>query len=498
MRRWRRPVGLVIALGLVAAACGGDDDEGADTTAAETTAPADDGDDDAGDDDAGDDDAGDDGDDDAGDDGDEPAPSGDPLPTEGSVEVAAGTVLELDDCPSDWDPLTGITDSEIRIGWSGPQSGPLAAFGEIPIGIEAYFDWVNENAPIGDRQLVLSTRDDAYEAGRAVANVEEMIETENIFAFVHTIGTPINVAIRPLTDEECVPQLFNSTGFPIWGDPANWPWTTGFILDYIVEGEIWCSTIAEEFPDGATVAALYMNNDFGRNYETAMNACAERGVVEIIAEQLHDQAAPDVSNEMTTMIASGADIFVAGTTAAFCPQTVAAVAASEWRPQYYMSYTCNNLASFFTPVIDQAATLAEAGNGVRMVNSNKVCGDPRFDDDPAIIASRDILREYASVECEDGSFSTGILFGEIVVEVLRAADALPGGLNRVNLMAAAWNADVSSDYLLTGQYRTDGVNDAYFVESGQVQEVVVTDGALAFSPVGDALDFEGAGGSVGG
>lgn len=485
-RRWRRPVGLVIALGLVAAACGGDDDS-ADTPAPETTAAAPDDTDDT-----------DDSDDADTDDGDEPAPpSGEALPTEGSVEIAAGTVLELDECPSDWDPLTGITDSEIRLGWSGPQSGPLAAFGEIPVGMQAYFDWINENDPVGDRELVLRIRDDAYEAGRAVANVEEMIDTDNIFAFVHTIGTPINVALRPLTDEECVPQLFNSTGFPIWGDPANWPWTSGFILDYIVEGEIWCTTIVEEFGEGATVAALYMNNDFGRNYETAMNNCAADGRIEIIVEELHDQAAPDVSNEMTTMIASGADVFVAGTTAAFCPQTVAAVAASEWRPQFYMSYTCNNLASFFTPVIEQAEILAEAGSGVRMVNSNKTCGDPVWDADPAIQLSRQILRDYADLECEDGSFSTGILYGEIVVEILRAADALPGGINRVNLMAAVWNADVTSDYLLTGQYRTDGVNDAYFIESGQVQEVIVSDGALAFSGVSDPVDFEGAGGSVG-
>ncbi len=50
---------------------------------------------------------------------------------------------------------------------------------------------------------------------------------------------------------------------------------------------------------------------------------------------------------MTTLIATDADVFVAGTTAAFCPQTVGAVAGSEWRPRFFMSYTCNNLSSFF-------------------------------------------------------------------------------------------------------------------------------------------------------
>jgi branched-chain amino acid transport system substrate-binding protein len=197
------------------------------------------------------------------------------------------------------------------------------------------------------------------------------------------------------------------------------------------------------------------------------------------------------------MIASDAQVFVAGTTAAFCPQTVATVAGSEWRPRYFMSYTCNNLASFFTPVQDQAATLQAEGSGVRMVNSNKVCGDPKYDGDAAIEEVKAILDEYGSVTCADGSFSTGILFGELIVDALRAAAELPGGLNRVNLMSAMWNYDGSNDLVLGGTFKMDGVNDAYWVEGGQVQEVQVVDGALTFEPIGEFIDQEGEAGSFG-
>ena len=47
-----------------------------------------------------------------------------------------------------------------------------------------------------------------------------------------------------------------------------------------------------------------------------------------------------------------------------------------------------------------------------------------------------ILGEYGDVTCADGSFSTGILYAEFLVDVLRDASELKGGLNRVNLMAA--------------------------------------------------------------
>ncbi|MEZ5216078.1 MAG: ABC transporter substrate-binding protein [Ilumatobacteraceae bacterium] len=421
--------------------------------------------------------------------------SGDGLALEGDVEVAAGTVLKLDECP-DWDPYTGVTDSEIRVGQTLPQSGQLASFGLIGEGIQMYFDYINETDPVEGKDLVLITKDDGYEAGRAVANVEEMIDTENILGLVHSIGTPVNAAIRPITDENCVPQLFNSSGFPMWGDPAHFPWTIGNILNYATESTIWCNAIVDEFGEGATVAALYMNNDFGKTYQNTINQCAADGKIEVVAEALHDPAAPDVNNEMTTMISSGAQVFLAGTTAAFCPQTVASVAQSEWRPRYFMSYTCNNLAAYFTPVQDQAAALAADGAGVRMVNSNKVCGDPKYADDPAIIEMERILKEYGNVTCADGGYSTGVLYGDMVVRVLRQAAAMPGGVNRVNLMAAMWNFEEESPYLLGGKLHTDGVNDAYTTEAGQVQSVGIDNGSLTFIPEGDFIDTEGQAGSV--
>ena len=129
--------------------------------------------------------------------------------TAGQVTIAEGTVLDLDNCPDDWDPSEGVTDSQIRLGTSLPQSGQLAAFGTIATGMQYYFDYVNATKPINGKEIILIAKDDAYEAGRTVANVEEMLDTDNVLGFVGVIGTPNNFAIRPITDEACVPQLLN-------------------------------------------------------------------------------------------------------------------------------------------------------------------------------------------------------------------------------------------------------------------------------------------------
>jgi hypothetical protein len=417
------------------------------------------------------------------------------LALEGDVEVAAGTTLALGDCPDDWDPMQGVDGDEIRIGQTLPQSGALAAFGAIGEGMAIYFDYVNATDPIEGKELVWIGKDDGYEAGRAVANVEEMLDSDDVFALAHNIGTPINFAIRPITDEACVPQLFNSSGFPFWGDPAEFPWTVGNILNYVTETEIWCTDIKANIGEDATVAALIMNNDFGKTYQQTLNNSESCAGLNIVSEQVHDPAGADVTNEMTTLIATGADVFLAGTTSKFCSQSTAVLAGSEWRPTTYMSYTCNNLSSFFAPVEDALATLSADDAGPIMANSNKVCGDPVYADDPKIQEVEAILAEYGDVTCADGSYSTGILYGEFLVDVLRDAAALEGGLNRVNLMAAVWNADTTNDTLLGGTLKLDGVNDAYWTESAQLQRVAIVDGAIAFVPTGDLVDFEGQGGS---
>ena len=425
------------------------------------------------------------------------APASAALALEGDVVVAAGTTLALGDCPDDWNATQGVEGDEIRIGQTLPQSGALAAFGAIGEGMEMYFDFINDTDPIAGKDLVLIMKDDGYEAGRAVANIEEMLDSDDVFALAHNIGTPINYAIRPITDEACVPQLFNSSGFPFWGDPGNFPWTVGNILNYVTETEIWCTDIKANIGENATVAALIMNNDFGKTYQQTLNGSDACAGLEIVSEQVHDPAGADVTNEMTTLIATGADVFLVGTTSKFCSQSTAVLAASEWRPTTYMSYTCNNLSSFFKPVREAVVTLAADNAGPIMANSNKICGDPVYADDPAIMETERILAEYGDVTCADGSYSTGVLYGEFLVGVLRSAAEMEGGLNRVNLMSAVWNANTTSDLLLGGTLQLDGVNDAYWTESAQLQQVTIVDDAIAFVPTGDLVDFEGVGGAYG-
>lgn len=450
--RWWRIIAALLSLSLVAAACG-DDDEGTVTT--------------------------------PGEDGGEPAEGGD-FSLDEEVEVAAGTVLNLPDCPSDWDPEAGLTDDTIRIAMSLPESGPVAALGGLDDGMRAWFDQME---PIDGRRIELVSQDDAYDPARTLSNTEEFLETDEPFALTYMIGTPSNFAIRDFTHDECVPQLFNSTGHPAWGNPEEFPWTVGGLLAYNTEAQLWCTYIAEELGEDTTVAALFMDNDFGLAYEDAVNTCADEGQINLIESVTHDPAAPDVTGEITTLAASDADVVLLGTTGAPCPQAMAAIAQSSWDPEVFLSNTCQGIATYFAPI-------DPAGEGVIVAATAKEAGEL---DDPDVQEAREAL-EAAGLDPDQGSFYTGVIFGHTVENIFRQAAEREGGLNRVNLMREVWNADTSNPLGIEGgTYKTDGVNDAYLVEAAQfVRYVPPAEGEELgrYEPIGDVRNLEGETGSI--
>ena len=117
------------------------------------------------------------------------------------------------------------------------------------------------------------------------------------------------------------------------------------------------------------------------------------------------------------------------------------------------------------------------------------------------MAAREAL-EAANLNPDEGAFYTGVIFAHTVENVLRQASEMEGGLNRINLMRAVWNADFTNPLGLEGgTYQTDGTNDAYLVEAAQfVRYVPPADGEELgrYEPVGDLIDIEGQTGSVGG
>ena len=99
----------------------------------------------------------------------------------------------------------------------------------------------------------------------------------------------------------------------------NNPWTSGLLVPYAIEAEVWAQYVAETYGEGATVAMFTVNNEFGLAYVDAFTAAAEKNGLEIVAEEsieAADSGAP--SGQMTNIVAAAPDAILAVPLGAQC------------------------------------------------------------------------------------------------------------------------------------------------------------------------------------
>lgn len=389
----------------------------------------------------------------------------------------AGFRVDLSECPSDWSNTAGITDSHVRIGHTTAQSGTLAAYGNMARGWENYFDWINDNDPImvdgRPRDLTLIIKDDRYVAANTIEFVDELIEAEEVFSIL-TMGSPNTLATYDKINQECIPHPFVMlSGRPHWGDPVNHPWTTGLQLSYSTESILWGTWIEQNLTDElpVSVAAVVMDNDFGAAYEWAFEAWADASPA-VVSEFLpvrHDPAAPTLTDEIATILASGPDVFILMTAGKVCVLAIQEAGQSGLYDNIKAKggvlitpSVCKGVEAYMKPAGDAADGWWTIGGGL------KDAAEPQFVDEPFIQFIGSNL-EAAGVDPAASLYADGYTYGYPYGEALRIAADLPGGLSRTNFILAVRSLDINHPMVLDGvRFRLNGNADAYPIEGSGI------------------------------
>ncbi len=408
--------------------------------------------------------------------------------TGGGAAETGESSIDTADCVSD--PTAEIEGDTIKIVSSFPQSGLTAAFSEIARGWKAYFDKVNADGGVEiagkTYQIEYEDQDDQYNAAETSGNIDEMVgpEGDGAFAVFSVVGTANNLAIRDTLGELCVPNVFAATGSPAWGNP-DYPWTIGSTLaPYTLEGYMFAQLLEQENPS-AKVAMLVQDDDFGAAYEEGFRSAIEGTDIEVVAVEKYSTGASEVSAQITTLAASGADAFFDGGTLLACPDALTKAAAAGWEPLTWVSGTCTS---------DTLMGLAgEAAAGVYSGANLKDPLNPDWDDDPAMVEYLETIQQYQP----DGFRPTNAIVGygytqaAVFVEALEAAEAP----TRLAVMESLHNLDGITDtgLLLPGVSVTTSADDPYMGESLQLLQYEFTgEGARNhFVPQGELVDFEG-------
>ena len=235
----------------------------------------------------------------------------------------------------------------------------------------------------------------------------------------------------------------------------NNPWTSGLLVPYEIEAEVWAQYVAETYGEGATVAMFTVNNEFGAAYVEAFTEAAEANGLEIVAEEsieASDSGAP--SGQMTNIVAAAPDAILAVPLGAQCIAFMtelgnAKAANADFNPDTYLTATCAN-PIFFGAVANGGSTGVYTSSNLKDVNNPDVAGS-----DEQVIAYLEAFTAAAPDADPGGIGAAGWLAMEMTVKAIQeAADA--GNLSREGIINAVRNVDYTRQPPARGPQLQDG------------------------------------------
>ncbi|KUO94696.1 hypothetical protein ATW55_02195 [Ferroacidibacillus organovorans] len=192
----------------------------------------------------------------------------------------------------------GASNTQIVLGTSGPLTGPIAAYGAIAQGENAYFNFVNSKGGINHRKIKLIMLDDQYQPDKAVANARALV-SDGIFAAVGTLGTATNQAADPFLLRANIPVTSVATGSSALTVPVV-PLRFGLEPTYTLEGHV-MTRWAIMHNHIKTIGVFYQNDDFGKEGLNAIVQEAARYHVRVVAKVAYNATDTDFSTYALNM-----------------------------------------------------------------------------------------------------------------------------------------------------------------------------------------------------
>jgi len=374
----------------------------------------------------------------------------------------------------------GVTAKTIAIGGTFPLTGPAAAYAPIPLGMKAYFSYINaRRGPDGKRgvmgrQIVWKYYDDGYNPANTVQLTRKLVEEDKVFATVGQLGTEHNLAVRGYLNQAKVPQTLVSTGASFWGTQfKEYPWTIGWQPDYIAEGRIYGLHIKANH-NGKKIAVIYQNDDYGKDYLFGLRVGLGKAYADqnIVATEAVEATATSSASQMAKIKATGAAVLVILQIPTPTVRSIATGKALGYNPdQIYM----NSVSAFRAPM---NAAVASAGapyvNGILSVNYLKDPDSPTWDNDPAMKQYKTIVEKYLpGRNFRDGQVYYGVAKAESFVQALYKAGK---NLTRASLMNALLSYNAANKFALPGITQKTTKSDHWVISQMQLQRYDATAG----------------------
>jgi ABC-type branched-subunit amino acid transport system substrate-binding protein len=259
MRKVTKGFAPLVALALVAAACGGDDDAepAAEPTAEETAETSEE----------------------------MSEPTEETAETAETAETSEESSAEVTTPPPAAEILTdvGVTDDTILVGLNADLSGIFAPLvTQIVDGQEAFWEIVNDNGGIAGRMVEVKVLDNGYDVPKHLENYAEFADTgdEGVIMFSQSTGSPHTAATADLLVEDnllAIPLSWYSG----WADPAIGANVMELYTSYCLESMNGVEYMAGAH-DATTIAIISFPGEYGQDGAQGAKIAAEALGLEVV------------------------------------------------------------------------------------------------------------------------------------------------------------------------------------------------------------------------
>ncbi len=367
----------------------------------------------------------------------------------------------------------GVSARSVTIGGTFPLSGPASSYAPIPVGMKAYFSYVNATRGpdgrrgVNGRQIVFKVYDDGYNPANTVQRTRQLVEQDKVFALVGGLGTEPQEAVTAYLNQQKVPQVYVSTGATEWGAKhAEHPYTIGWQPDYQSEAAIYGRYIVRNLPN-AKVGIIYQNDSYGKDYIAGLEGGLGAKKSQIVLTQGFEITDTSVTNQVLALRRAGVDTLMIFATPGKTIVTYITMAKIGWKPDNIFVNSVSATDAFMTAAVANAG--AAEVNGSISVAYVKDPTNPSLNNDAGMKLYKSIMAKYApaGVKVDDWLYIYGVAKAYTFVQALRAAGKNP---TRASLLKAVFNMnDKSNRFLLPGMVTKTSPRDYFPISQQQLQ-----------------------------
>jgi branched-chain amino acid transport system substrate-binding protein len=253
--------------------------------------------------------------------------------------VAAGLLLFIAIMPVQG-AERGVSDTEIKIGQWGPQTGPAALWGAVARGSGCYFDMINAEGGIHGRKITYFLRDDAYQPPKTKAIAKELVEDKEVFAFASGVGTATGMAVKKYLHKNRVPWVGPASGSTYWAYPPTKYLFAVYPL-YCDEAAILINYAIEKMGK-KRIAFFYQNDDYGKEGLYGAELALEKYGMKLVAAVSAEPLDTDLSSHCVKLRAANPDCVLMWVLPKHGAIILGTAAKMGFKPQWMASSTLSD------------------------------------------------------------------------------------------------------------------------------------------------------------